>query len=162
MALKPDRIHVDSQIDYFMNETAERGRIAVVSTAGSGAAMDQGEQLAKITFSNPSGEQPLGVLMCDVVNLDLTRQHMNWHKEEVQIGGKVTIWNKCTVVTDQIYPGQTPAGGDVAYVGPSGYISNTDLGSDSADHAARRGRVIGKFLSSKDEGGFAKVSVNLP
>ena len=39
MALKTDRIHVDSQIDFFMNEVAERGGIACISTAGSGAAM---------------------------------------------------------------------------------------------------------------------------
>ena len=92
--------------------------------------------------------------MCDVVNLDLTRQHENWHKEEVQQGGKVTIWSKCTVVTNMIYPGQTPTAGQTAYVGHSGYISNSDFIGGNL--------VVGRFLSTKDEDGYAKVSVNLP
>jgi hypothetical protein len=158
MALKPDRTHIDSQIDYFMNETAERGGIVVVSTAASGAAMDNASAVATYA-AEPSGVKALGVLMGDVVNLDLTRQHINFHKEEVQKGGKVTIWSKGTVVTDMIYPGQTPAGGDNAWVGHSGYISNTDVATDDADTVSR---IVGRFLSAKDEDGYAKVSINIP
>lgn len=157
MALRPDRIHIDSQIDYFMNEVAERGGIVCVSTAGSGAAMDQASQLCTYA-ANPSGQATLGVLMCDVVNNDLTRQHENWHKEEVQIGGKVTIWSKCTVVTDRIYPGTTPAAGNRAFVAHSGYIAPSKVFSDDSGQSA----VVGKFLSTKDEDDFCKVSVNLP
>ena len=157
MALRPDRIHNDSQIDFFMNEVAERGGIVSVSTAGSGAAMDQASQLATYA-ANPSGVSTLGVLMCDMVNLDLTRQHENWHKEEVQKGGKVTIWSKCTVVTDRIYPGVTPIAGDKAYVAHSGYIANSQVYSDDSGQSA----VVGKFLSTKDEDGYCKVTVNLP
>ena len=153
MALRPDRIHVDSQIDFFMNEVAERGGIVCISTVGSGAAMDQAEQLASYVAA-PSGEAPLGLLTCDMVNLDLTRQHENWHKEEVQQGGKVTIWPKCTVVTNRVYPGQTPTAGQVAYVGHSGYISNSDFIGGNL--------VVGRFLSTKDEDSYCKVSVNLP
>jgi len=153
MALRPDRIHVDSEIDFFMNEVAERGGIACISTAGSGAAMDQGEQLASYVAA-PSGEAPLGILTCDMVDIDLTRQHENWHKEEVVKGGKVTIWPKCTVVTDRVYPGQTPTAGQVAYVGHSGYISTSDFIGGNL--------VVGRFITTKDEDGFCKVSVNLP
>ena len=95
-------------------------------------------------------------------------------------GGKVTIWNKCTVVTDRIYPGITVAGGDVAYAAPSGYISNrvhyAPWGSWTRNQILASGThdvsvqippdfydlAVGRFLSSKDEDGFAKVSVNLP
>ena len=80
MALRTDRIHIDSQIDYFMNEEAERGGIVVVSTAGSGSAMDQAAQLCTRTYTSISGQKPLGVLMGDMVDIDLTRQHENWHK----------------------------------------------------------------------------------
>ena len=159
MALKADRIHVDSQIDFFMNEVAERGGIVSVSTTGSGAAMDQAAQLCTYgTGGNTSGIRPLGILMCDMVNLDLTRQHENWHKEEVQIGGKVTIWSKGTVVTNRILNTATPTAGQIAYIAPSGYISNAQFSTDSsnADHR------VGRFLSVKDEDGYAKVSVNLP
>jgi len=153
MGLKTDRIHIDSQIDYFMNETAERGGIVVQSTVGSGAAMDQAEQLCTYA-AVPSGVAALGVLMCDVVNNDLTRQHENWHKEEVQQGGKVTIWSKCTVVTDRVYPGLTPTGTEQAFVAHSGYIHTSDVIGGNM--------LVGRFLSSKDEDGYCKVSVNLP
>lgn len=156
MALKTDRIHIDSQIDFFMNETAERGGIVSVSTAGSGSAMDQASQLATYK-AVASGVKPLGVLMCDVVDNDLLRQHENWHKEEVQIGGKVTIWSKCTVVTNRIVG--TPTAGSLAYVGPSGLISGTVY---QTDHTGSASTPIGRFLSVKDEEGFAKVAVNLP
>lgn len=157
MALRPDRTHIDSNIDYFMNEAAKRGGIVSASTAGSGAAMDQAVQLC--TYSaNPSGTQPLGVLMGDMVNLDLTRQHENFYKEEVQKGGKVTIWSKGEVVTDMVYPGSTPAVGDIAYVAHSGYIAPSQVYSDSSDATAK----VGVFKSTKDEDGFAKIAVNLP
>lgn len=162
MALKADRIQVDSQIDFFMNEVAERGKLACVSTVGSGAAMDQAQQLATCTFSTISGVRPLGVLMCDMVNNDLTRMHENWHKEEVQIGGKVTIWPKCTVVTNMIYPGHTPTAGQTAYLAPSGYIGNALVQSEDSTTDGKRIHAVGRFLSTKDEDGYCKVAVNLP
>uniref|UniRef100_A0A6M3L9X5 Putative structural protein n=1 Tax=viral metagenome TaxID=1070528 RepID=A0A6M3L9X5_9ZZZZ len=160
MALKADRIHVDSMIDFFMNETAERGGIVSMSTVGSGAAMDQSQQLCTYKAA-PSGAMPLGVLMCDMVNLDLTRQHENFHKEEVQKGGKVTIWNKCTVVTNRVYPGHTPAVGIPAYLAHSGYIGTSKVQTDSKYSADYVSPIVGKWLSAKDEDGYAKVSVNL-
>jgi len=160
MALKPDRIHVDSHIDYFMNEVAERGGIVAISTAGSGAAMDQSQQLCTYQ-ANPSGISVLGVLMNDMVNLDLTRQHINWHKDEVQQGGKVTIWSKGTVVTNRIYPGETPSAGNLAYISHSGYISTSDGSTDDSDVNSNN-KLVGKFLSIKDEDDYAKVSINIP
>lgn len=176
MALKPDRTGLESYIDFFMNEAtciksstaAERGGIVCISTVGSGAAMDQSGQLCTYNAdARASGVRPLGVLMNDMVNLDLTRQHINWHKDEIQKGGKVTIWPKGWVVTDWIYPGTTPTAGQPAYVAHSGYIANSDLCSatDSGPEGSGTGtsrRKIGMFLSSKDEDGFAKVAVNLP
>jgi hypothetical protein len=162
MALKADRIHGDSQIDFFMNEVAERGKIACFSTVGSGAAMDQALQLATCTYTTISGVRPIGILMCDMVNNDLTRMHENWHKEEVQIGGKVTIWSKGVVVTNQIYPGHTPAVGSPAYLAPSGFIAVSLLQTESGPDFARDVHSIGRFMSTKDEDGYAKVSINLP
>jgi len=162
MNLRPDRIHVDSQIDFFMSETATRGGVVSASTVGSGAAMDQAEQLCTYAASM-SGVAPLGVLMCDVVNNDLTKMHENWHKEEVQINGKVTIWNKCTVVTDMIDPANTITAGQLAYVGPSGRFANVPPVTNTQETGTLLDKyVVGRFMSSKDEAGFAKVSVNLP
>jgi len=153
MALKPDRRHVDSQIDFFMNEVAERGGIVSFSTVGSGVAMDQSQALVTYAAA-PSGVEPVGILINDMVNLDLVRQHKNFHKDEVQIGGKVTIWNQGTVVTNRIHPSATPAVNTKAYLAHSGLVSNTDLIGGNI--------VVGRFDSSKDEDGYAKLTVNLP
>ncbi len=163
MALKSDRIHRGSLIDFFMNETAERGVVVCASTVGSGAAMDQSLQLATVAAS-PSGQVPLGVLMNDMVNLDLTRQHENWHRDEIQQGGKITIWNDCVVVTNRIYPGHTPAVNTRAFIGHSGLLATSKFVDDDSDGGTTGNstHVVGMWLSSKDEDGYAKVSVNLP
>jgi antitoxin (DNA-binding transcriptional repressor) of toxin-antitoxin stability system len=100
--------------------------------------------------ANPSGAYPLGILLNDMVNIDLTRQHLNQHKDEVQKGGKITILRKGFVVTDAI--SGTPSGGQDAYLAGTGLISATQ---------AAGALKIGQFLSSKDADGFAKVAVNL-
>ncbi len=150
MALKGDRHELDTEITYFMNETASRGQGVSISTQGSGAAMDSSSAVATVA-AEASGAVALGVLLNDVVNIDQTRQHLNWHKDEVQQGGKVTVLTKGFVVTDQI--SGTPTAGQTAYLADSGLIAGTQDGTAPA---------IGRFLSTKDADGYAKVSVNLP
>jgi hypothetical protein len=171
MALKADRHELQTDISFFMNEVATRGGIAILSTGGSGAAMDQSNALvtyAKVPTTTAamaiSGIVPVGLLLNDMVNLDLTRQHINWHKDEVQKGGKVTLLRKGWVVTDKIYPGNTPAAGGLAYVSHSGLIatSNHAVVAQDADDVLGVGRVVGRFLSKKDEDGYVKVEINLP
>lgn len=152
MALKTDRFVGDSTIKHFMNEVAERGGIATLSTAGSGAALDQSRHLATYSATN-SGKVPLGILMQDMVNKDLTKTHLNQHKLETQKGGKVELLKRGYVLTNYIVPGQTIAGGTPAFVGPSGKLSNVqDAGAF----------LVGEWDSSKDEDGYATVFVNLP
>ena len=83
MALKGDRYELETTIDFFMNEVAERGGVATLSTAGSGAALDQSAALVSYA-TNQSGIAPIGILLNDMVNIDQTRQHINFHKNEVQ------------------------------------------------------------------------------
>ena len=156
MALKADRHELDTDISFFYNEgTAERGGIVVLDTVGSGAAMDQDG--AKVKYAVATNALfPVGILLNDVVNLDLTRQHINWHKDEVQKGGKVTVLKKGWVVTNLI--AGTPAAGLGAFVddGTAGYIAT------AAEVADGKYIQIGRFMSTKDEDGYAKVEVNLP
>ena len=113
MALKSDRFEFQTDISFFYNEgTATRGGVVVHDTAGSGAAMDQGVNLVKYAAAT-SANVPVGVLLNDVVNKDLTRTHLNQHKDEVQKGGKVTVLRKGYVVTNNITG--TPSAGNVAY-----------------------------------------------
>lgn len=155
MALKADRNELDVDISYFMNETAERGQIVCISTAGSGAAMDQAGALVTVAAADTTNV-PVGVLLNDVVNLDLTRQHINWHKDEVQKGGKVAILKKGYVVTDQIEG--TPTAGALAF------LDDADTGkfAVAASVADTKYSPVGRFMSTKDEDGYAKVEVNLP
>ena len=147
MALKPDRIEHLTDISFFMNTTAERGGVVSFVSGGVGAAMDDADAVVEYAVANTGA--PAGVLLNDVVNLDLTRQHINWHKDEVQIGGKVTLLRVGQVTTDLV--DGTPIAGDAAYVGPSGLISTSSSGATQ----------IGTFLSSVDSDGYAKVSVNI-
>ena len=155
MALKADRNELDVDISYFMNETSERGIIVALSTVGSGAAMDQAGALVSIQGATGS-VIPVGVLLNDVVNLDLTRQHINWHKDEVQKGGKVAILKKGYVVTDQIEG--TPTAGALAF------MDDADTGKFAVAASIDDGEytAVGRFMSTKDEDGYAKVEVNLP
>ncbi len=155
MALKPDRNPVHVDISHFLNETAERGSfVCHTSTANaSGAAMDQGTNLVTVA-ANPSGLKVCGILMCDMVNIDQTRQTINFHKDEVQKGGKVPVLKVGQVVTNYVYPGVTPGVGDPAYAVHSGYLTSTNGGSIATP-------LVGRFLSKKDEDGYAKVWINI-
>jgi hypothetical protein len=148
MALKPDRSTSFDDISFFCNQTAERGGIVAYATVGSGVSMDDGKTAA-------SGNKPLGLLLNTVVNLDLTRQKMNSHKDEVQKGSKVTIRQHGWVVTDYLTSGITVSAGDPAYMGNEGRITNVNAGAVATP-------IVGQFMSKKDEDGFAKVFINLP
>lgn len=147
MALKPDRVELLTDVSFFMNTTAERGGVVSAVSNGVGVSMDDAN--AVVEYSATSSGSPLGVLLNDVVDYDLTRQHINWYRDEVQKGGKVTLLRNGQVTTNSLVPGTTPAAGDVAYVGVSGLIGTAETVK------------IGQFLSAKDTEGYVKVSVNL-
>ena len=157
MALKTDRNTLQTDISFFMNEAATRGGVVCLSTAGSGASMDNGSALVTYAAS-ASGKVPVGLLVNDMVNIDLTRQHLNQHKDEVQKGGKVTLLQKGWVVTSNL-EGTDPNGGDLAYIAHSGNIAASDIITDSGD---AHDRIVGRFLSDVDEDGYAKVYIDLP
>ena len=157
MALKGDRYELQTDVSFFMNEVAERGGVVVLNGTPSGVAMDSAANV--VTYAaNPSGTVPMGILMNDMVNLDLTRQHINWHKDEVQKGGKVTVLRKGYVLTNKISGTGTPVAGNYAYVADSGLIS-TSTRAIALDAGAQ---PIGRFMTAKDADGYAKVEINLP
>jgi hypothetical protein len=150
MALKPDRIELLTDISFFSNAVSERGGVVSAVTSGSGVAMDDANAVAAYA-AVASGAKPLGILLNDVVNLDLTRQHINWHKDEVQLGGKVSLLRQGQVTTNMLVAAVTPAAGVDAYVGASGLIGTSSTNSVK----------IGTFLGSKDSDGYVKLSVNI-
>jgi len=148
MALKPDRVEHLTDLSYFMNETASRGIIVTHLSAGSGSAMDDSN--ATVQVANNTTELPAGLLLNDVVNLDLTRQHLNFHQDEVQQGGKVLLLRRGTVVTDQVTAGMTIAPGAAAHFAANGVLTT---GTASAQ--------VGRFLSDYDAEGYVKVEINI-
>ena len=160
MALKPDRVEHLTDLSFFMNETGNRGGIVTfrVSAAASGAAMDDAN--AKVGY--PTGtsaaefgtqnQKPAGLLLNDVVNLDLTRQHINYHKDEFQKGSKVLLLQRGTVVTDQI--SGTPT---AANIGATLYFDQDGKLGVGANASA----PVGRLLSIKDADGYAKVSIDI-
>ena len=155
MALKADRYEESTDISFFYNEgTATRGGAVVLDAAlASGAAMDQGGNKVKYGTAGV----PVGHLLNDVVDKDLTRTHLNQYKDEVQKGGKVTVLTRGWVLTDMIETSIDPAAGDIAYVSASeaGDLTNVAPGSSGS-------LAVGRFMSQKDADGYAKVYVNLP
>ena len=149
MALRPDRVEHLTDLSFFMNATAERGILVVHDGGGSGAAMD--DSAATVKVPTATTDQPAGLLLNDVVNLDLTRQHLNYHQDEVQQGGKVLLLRRGTVVTDQI--SGTPVIGESAHFDPNGLLVTSSQSSASDP--------VGRFLSTKDADGYAKVDINI-
>lgn len=158
MALKADREELQTDMSFFYNAgTATRGGAVCHNGAGSGSAMDQSAALVEYT-TDPNTRTVVGILLNDVVNLDLTRQHINWHKDEVQKGGKVTLLRRGWCVTNSI-DSVTIAASDVAYLssGTAGNLTNV------VPTTANIGPLtVGRFLSTLDEDGYAKVEVGMP
>lgn len=150
MALKKDIRELDTDIRHFCNATAERGVVVSVSTGGSGVSMD-GPSNACTVATDPSGKTPLGVLLYDVVNYDLTKQRVNELRYETQISTKVTILMKGSCTTNKIIG--TPSAGNTCYLAASGNVSATQ---------ATGAPSIGRFVTSKDSDGYATIEVNLP
>ncbi len=155
MALKGDRQIDHVSIRYFLDEVSEKGNVLVVSTAGSGIALDNSANLATVA-GNSSGNRPLGILLNEFVNVDQTRQPVNWHKDQSQQGDKCSILTKGWVVTDRV-TGAINAG-DHAILSSSGTVAALAPGAAWNEAANPK---IGRFRTGLDHNGFATLYVDL-
>lgn len=153
MALKPDREEFFHDIKHYVDTVCERGGILSVSTAGSGGYPGDSNNVAAYA-ANPSGAKVVGILLQDVVDYDVNRQHENFDKGGFQArkGMKVLAAKGGWYTTNMIASGVNPSGGDPAYLAASGMISNTQ---------ATGAPKIGTFDTSKDQDGYAAVRINL-
>lgn len=152
--LKGDRQIDANELGYYMNETATRGVIVCVSTASSGANLDGTTNVATVAAAS-SGQLPLGMLLDDVVNLDLTRTPVNWHKSQINQGGKVSIMTKGWVVTNNAI---SPTAGRKAVLASSGFVMN---GAVDGTHNEVANPTVGRFRSNADEEGYVRLYVDL-
>ncbi len=153
MALKGDRHILYDDIRWFCNDVTERGVILVHSgSGGSGTSMDNILNLVTLPGTGSvSGLLPAGLLLNDFVNVDESRFHINFQKDEMRIGGKAHLLKKGWVFTDQLVSGNTPKAGDKAYLGASGKVSTTST------NAAE----VGTFKSRKDGNGYVLLEVDI-
>jgi hypothetical protein len=162
MALKGDRYEFFVDISNFGNSVMTRGGVASYAGLGSGGAMDQSQAFVAYA-ANSSGQYPAGLLLNDMVNIDLTRQHINWYQDQIIIGGKVTLGKKGYWVTNNLTQGPNPiAVGDLAVLTSSGNIMNiagSNLAAGSWNKALNP--YVGTFLSTADEDGYAKISIEI-
>lgn len=155
MALKADRNIEAVELGFFINETANGGEVMSISTVGSGVAMDPSVNLVTAKASS-SGAKPVGVCLQEVVNNDLTRVPNNWHKDQANVGDKVTLLRKGWIVTNKLTG--TITGGDVAVLSSSGTLA---VKAAPATYNEVANPVIGRFMSDKDQNGYAKVYIDL-
>jgi len=153
--LKPDRVILETDITLTCESVAERGVVLCHKTSGSGAAMGDHAGQSDL-YANPSGKKVAGLLMCDVVNVDLTRYHLNFHKDEVPVGNRVWLLRKGTVVTDKVTG--SPTAGATAYLTANGVLTPTV----SATGGVVATPKVGEFAGGLDENGFVRVHINLP
>ncbi len=164
MALKGDRYELQVDISFFNNGVANtRGGVACLTTVGSGGAMDQ--SVAVVGYpANSSGAFPMGIQLNDIVNIDLTRQHINFYRDEAIVGSKVAVARKGYLVTNSIIAGAAAiAAGDMAVLCSSGQLTNlpgTAEWGGSAWNKALNPKV-GRWISTTDEDGYAKIEIQL-
>lgn len=155
MALKGDRVIIETDITQTCASATNRGVVLCGVTSGSGVAVGSKAGGSDL-LASPSGSRVTGLLLNDVVSVDQTRYHKNFQKDETLINERCTLLRKGRVTTDQI--SGTPAEGDKAYLTTNGQLTPT-LSATGGLVATPK---VGEFRSIKDENGFAAVDVNLP
>jgi len=158
MALKPDREYNETTdiTNFWTTVAAEKGGCASVVTQGSGAAIgmnitDDPNVVGYV--ANPSGAIAKGILLQTVNTvMSATRDFLNYESGEIRPGTKCTLVKRGFVVTDMIV-GTTPTAGAVAYLAASGKISMANYGSASP--------TVGRFETTVDSNGFARVSIDI-
>ena len=152
MALRPDRVIEMSDALHTMGAVASKGVVLCFNASASGVALGDSHGTLQLGAS-ASGLKPAGVLLTDVVNIDETRYHTNYFKEEVNIGDPVEILTRGWVITDKVTG--SPSEGNKAYLTANGVVTPTSLGAAATP-------LVGEFGGSIDELGFVKLKINLP
>jgi len=154
MAIKGQRDTQATEIGFYLNEAAAQGAVVSLSTASSGSTLDATTNLGTISASS-SGQKPIGVLLTETVDIDPTRQPVNWHKDQALKGDKVNLQTKGWLVTNLVV---SATAGQAAVLASSGYVMDQPA---IATWNRALNPLVGKFLSTVDEGGYARLSVDL-
>jgi hypothetical protein len=154
MALKPYRSYgraAGSITKWFMNEVAEAGIIVVVDEAGTGSGLPGDSQNVALVPTSISGV-PLGVLMTDVVDLDVSKfPHLaRNHRSETTVCNPVEVMAEGVVHTNMLADSITPSPGDPAHYGAGGLFTTA---TDSVQ--------VGRFEGVVQDDGYAVIKVHI-
>jgi hypothetical protein len=156
MALRPDRVLEMTDGTNILNSTGSKGAVLSYTTvSASGVANGDSGGFVQVA-SNPSGLRVAGVLLVDFVDIDETRFHVNFNKEEKNSGDHADMVTRGYVVTDKVIG--TPSAHAKAYLSSSGCVTPT-LHTTGGLVATP---LVGEFGGILDEHGFVKLLINLP
>lgn len=156
MALKGERTILYDEIRYFCNDVTERGVFMAHSGSGaSGIGYDQTLDLVVIPGTGvtaASGLKIAGLLLNDIVDVDLSKYRLNPYKDEMKKGGKCHLLVKGRVFTNALKAGDTPSAGAPAYVCATGFVTTT---------SGTGCQCVGAFRNRKDANSFVLLDVDV-
>lgn len=157
MALRPWRRVEATTIEYTVAAAAERGGV-LSATSGQAAAYD--------TSVTPSSVVPIGILLEDIEAMNFMKHPQYYQRNVSDLGSKVGILTKGEVETDMLeYDAEAHIdAGKKAYLTHSGLLTIEELAPgvvDSNPEQGTSGVYIGRFLSTVDGDGFARVRIDL-
>lgn len=153
MALKRYRKELahDNDIRYYFNMVGDAGGMATVATGITGSGGMPGDPHYVATYApNPSGQTPAGILMQEVINIDQTRFHINFQREQVPVNYKVCLNIGGEYSTNMVLV--APTGRQPAYLAASGNFSATQ---------ASGAPLVGEFLGAPDGDNYCVVRIKL-
>jgi len=139
-AMKSDMYVRDTDISFFCDKTTERGKIVEAMPGANGLW----NEVRPGRYEN----RPVGLLLNDVVDIDLSRCHLNWSKFETQRGGKVQIM-RCGEAIVRPVNGKPIPGAPLFYE-KDGTLTTKDVSIQ-----------VGNCLSTRDEDDFVKVQIRI-
>src|SRR5690349_15219595 len=124
MALRPDRVYEMTDGTNICNFTASKGAALVYDTNLNASGASNGDSGGYVrAISNPSGYKVAGIGLVDFVNIDETLFHVNFNKEQKNVGDHMDMLVRGYVVTDQVIG--TPNAHTKAYLTSSGCVTPT-------------------------------------
>lgn len=139
--LKPDHMMRDVSCKWFCDDVAQRGCVVELDSFVEGNS-----QWPVVRPGHHTG-QPVGVLMDDVVDLDLCKVPL-WNHRGTQKGGKVTVLQEGEILTGP-FEGTVKVGSLMYYDENGGFTTENN------------GHPIGYAMSGKDDDGYVKVAIRL-
>ena len=151
MALSPRRQVIWTEVNYALNEAAERGKIVCIDAGTTSAGEVTGLATATGLYV-----YPIGMLLDDVESMNYDRHPQYLQRNVSDIGSVVGIAPKGDFETNLIVG--TPVAGKPAYLGASGYVSANLLLDGTT---GKNSPIVGYWRTVKNANGFALVHIDL-